>query len=483
MKKNFTLLVFVSAALFFGFGQAAPANAQSYPASQCTSLGGSYASDAASCPNNTFDGGGYLNSACQETGRCCLPSGTFNASNPLPAPQVCNAQTCTSTPGGTCGYFIPSGYTPGAGTCPSGQQCFIPGAGGTCASQGGLCVVGNCSQVGRRSATGSCIGPDATKTCCTAQTFPSCTGSCRTGSCNSGERADGNAVCTNAYAICCVVAQPGVVVTGPNLGNYTLLEQLPGSSNPVTTGGRLNTYLEDIYRFAFWAVGIAVVFMLTIGGFMYLTSAGNTSRMESAKTVIFDAILGLVLALVAWLFLYVINPDLVNVNLPAVTVTPVTPPPPATTGGNNQTLAGQIQAGVPGLTLSSAGDCRSAAGTVSPASSIAQSAAAAPVIACQSGCPGSGQCSRTTALSETMLRALIRVSSQYPMTVNSFTGGSHSSTSLHYSGRAVDIIPADPNRNNWEAIAAAFRNEGAQAFCDNGTRSPCNVATHIHAHW
>lgn len=95
--------------------------------------------------------------------------------------------------------------------------------------------------------------------------------------------------------------------------------------------GNFNTYLEDIYRLAFWVVGIAVVFMLTVGGFMYLTSAGNTARMESAKTVIFDAILGLILALVAWLFLYVINPDLINVTLPMVGVTPPSPqlPPPS----------------------------------------------------------------------------------------------------------------------------------------------------------
>jgi hypothetical protein len=158
------------------------------------------------------------------------------------------------------------------------------------------------------------------------------------------------------------VAVPlGGPTTGPNLGNYTLLEQLPGSDNTVQTGGRLNLYLQDIYKFAFWTVGIAVVFMLTIGGFMYLTSAGNTSRMESAKTVIFDAILGLVLALVAWLFLYVINPDLVNINLPGVSVTPaVTTPAPGATpaaGTGNLTQANAEAALAAGISTSSTGNC------------------------------------------------------------------------------------------------------------------------------
>lgn len=153
-----------------------------------------------------------------------------------------------------------------------------------------------------------------------------------------------------AQRICCKNNNVSGVgsVSGPNLGNYTLLEQIPGSSNTV---GTLKTYLEDIYRFAFWAVGIAVVFMLTVGGFMYLTSAGNTSRMESAKTVIFDAILGLILALVAWLFLYVINPDLVNVKLPT---TAIAPAPPATTGTTSST--------VPKLTDA---QCRAAGGAYS----------------------------------------------------------------------------------------------------------------------
>ncbi len=140
-----------------------------------------------------------------------------------------------------------------------------------------------CASLGRQTASGSCFTPG--QNCCGAA----------------------------------IVTAP-TQVTGPNLGNYQLLEQIPGSTNTV---GSLKTYLEDMYRFAFWTVGIAVVLMLTVGGFMYMTSAGNTSRMSTAKTVIFDAILGLILALMAWLFLYVINPDLVNLTLPTgVTVTP-----------------------------------------------------------------------------------------------------------------------------------------------------------------
>ncbi|MEI6650412.1 MAG: pilin [Candidatus Moraniibacteriota bacterium] len=94
--------------------------------------------------------------------------------------------------------------------------------------------------------------------------------------------------------------------------SYTPLEKIPGTD---TNSGKMADYIQAIYKFALWSVGIAAMFMLAIGGMMYLTSAGNTSQTGSAKKVIEDAVVGLVLAFVAWLILYVINPDLVKVNL------------------------------------------------------------------------------------------------------------------------------------------------------------------------
>jgi hypothetical protein len=115
---------------------------------------------------------------------------------------------------------------------------------------------------------------------------------------------------------------------------YTLLEKVPGTAN---VGSDLRGYIEAIYKIALIIVTLSAVLMLSIGGFMYLTSAGNTSAMGTAKGVIFDSIIGLVIALAAWLLLNVINPDLVSVTLNglspvAVGVPPVAPPPPAGIG-------------------------------------------------------------------------------------------------------------------------------------------------------
>lgn len=97
---------------------------------------------------------------------------------------------------------------------------------------------------------------------------------------------------------------------------YTPLENIPGTPQPATD---FYAYVQAVYKFGIWAVGIAALLMITIGGFMYITSAGNNSSMEKAKSVITDAIVGLILALTAYLLLFIINPDLVNIQkLPTV---------------------------------------------------------------------------------------------------------------------------------------------------------------------
>lgn len=115
---------------------------------------------------------------------------------------------------------------------------------------------------------------------------------------------------------------------------YTLLEKIPFLSG--TSGSDLPAYIKAVYKTALFIIVLSAVLMLTIGGFMYLTSAGNTSAMGTAKGVIFDSLIGLVIALTAWLLLNVINPDLVNINiqgLSPVAGTPGTTPPPPTLPG------------------------------------------------------------------------------------------------------------------------------------------------------
>jgi hypothetical protein len=55
--------------------------------------------------------------------------------------------------------------------------------------------------------------------------------------------------------------------------------------------------------------------MIGLGGFTYMASAGNTYMIKRGKGMITDAIVGLVVALLIWLILNIINPDLVNLTI------------------------------------------------------------------------------------------------------------------------------------------------------------------------
>lgn len=104
--------------------------------------------------------------------------------------------------------------------------------------------------------------------------------------------------------------------------SYTPMEAIPGYGKPTDFPG----YVSALYKFGLWTIGISAMLMIVIGGYMYLTSAGNASQTGKAKGVIMDALAGLFLALLAWLLLYTINPDLVNLpGAPAASQSPGTP--------------------------------------------------------------------------------------------------------------------------------------------------------------
>lgn len=95
---------------------------------------------------------------------------------------------------------------------------------------------------------------------------------------------------------------------------YKLLESIP----PVLTAGevvKFPEYMSKVYIFALSAIGIASLLMLTIGGFFYLSSAGNQSTANTAKKIITDALLGLVVAFISYVILYTINPDILSGKL------------------------------------------------------------------------------------------------------------------------------------------------------------------------
>lgn len=75
---------------------------------------------------------------------------------------------------------------------------------------------------------------------------------------------------------------------------------------------------EGLYRLALSLVGVSAMIMIVIGGVLYMTARDSKSQTDQAKGYITNAVWGLIIALVSWLILYTINPDLVgrfNLNL------------------------------------------------------------------------------------------------------------------------------------------------------------------------
>lgn len=203
--------------------------------------------------------------------------------------------------------------------------------------------------------------------------------------------------------------------------DYKLLEGLPGFFSAGDSAPSLPALIIALYNFGIWTVGIAAMFMIVIGGFMYMTSAGNTSSVGTAKGIIKDALLGLAAALCAYLILYVINPDLVKLNLNLVKVTivgktPTTPSGTAVSGFSTQsealtTLQGQ------GIAVT---------GTKGLCSNRTQS-----------------KCTSLEGLSSSALDGIIKFKQDCSGCTVVITGGSeqtsHTNGSPHYYGKAVDI--------------------------------------------
>jgi hypothetical protein len=384
-----------------------------------------------------------------------------------------------------------------------------------CAAAGGSCQSNdaNCNKIGASAGKqydllGYCDGSAQQTSCCkikASSTGPGTDDYCQNtleGSCfNMQEGCKNGGDQIGACSVIAGINSPRICCSTPsaNVGklNYTLLESIPGQDG---VSGDLSLYLKKLYNFTFWAIGVAALFMLTVGGFMYVTAAGNTSRISTAKTIITDSLLGIVVALFAWLFLYIINPDLTEgLALPNTASTPV----PSGGGGEGgvpapadaKAVAQTILAGGTGISLNGSGSCATTNGTaVSPQFTLEQVANGQSVTRCMNGCPAKGACTQTTSLNTQMLLAMIEVARTYPFTVTSITGGSHCEAgvpgcvgllSAHYAGNAIDITT--PNKSNWPAIVNAFRAAGSnkgQTFCDyNGKQLPadrCNEANHIH---
>lgn len=104
-----------------------------------------------------------------------------------------------------------------------------------------------------------------------------------------------------------VLAQKNLEIEYPQIGGYT--------PSPTDLPG----YINYIYKFSVWIIGLIIFGVIVYNGFLYLISAGNVSKMMEAKEGIISGFLGAFILLMAVILFNTINPQLTILNLQKLT--------------------------------------------------------------------------------------------------------------------------------------------------------------------
>ncbi len=73
-------------------------------------------------------------------------------------------------------------------------------------------------------------------------------------------------------------------------------------------------YIQAIFGYAMGIIGILAAICIMVGGVIYITSAGNATRIATAKSWIGGSVAGLVIGLSSYVLLVQVNPDLVGLK-------------------------------------------------------------------------------------------------------------------------------------------------------------------------
>ena len=99
---------------------------------------------------------------------------------------------------------------------------------------------------------------------------------------------------------------------------YPTFPGAPNINDP--TQQSLTDIIAWFYAFIVGIAGLAAFVMIVWGGIQWMTSAGNTGGTIAAKEKIQKALLGLLLILISFIILQIINPELVVLQDPTLTL-------------------------------------------------------------------------------------------------------------------------------------------------------------------
>ena len=89
--------------------------------------------------------------------------------------------------------------------------------------------------------------------------------------------------------------------------------QVPSSAGTgLPNQSSASTIILEVINIALAVAGLVAVLFLLIGGFRYITSAGNEETAEQAKKIITNAIIGIVVIILSFVIVRVISNALVS---------------------------------------------------------------------------------------------------------------------------------------------------------------------------
>lgn len=89
--------------------------------------------------------------------------------------------------------------------------------------------------------------------------------------------------------------------------------QIPNSSGTgLPNNSSASSIIMQVINVALAVAGLIAVLFLIIGGFRYITSAGNEETAENAKKIITNAIIGIVIIILSFVIVRVISNALVS---------------------------------------------------------------------------------------------------------------------------------------------------------------------------
>ncbi|MCD4705795.1 hypothetical protein K8R61_01815 [bacterium] len=110
------------------------------------------------------------------------------------------------------------------------------------------------------------------------------------------------------FAICCLF---NFTITGAiDVGGLGDTADQAGFNTSVTETSSISKAIGEIIGIFLSFLGIIFFILMVYGGFMWMTAAGNQDKVGTAKKIIANAILGLIIVFSAYIITYIITNEL-----------------------------------------------------------------------------------------------------------------------------------------------------------------------------